>query len=147
MNRGSGTVKNRKDLEFPKKLSHSWLESKWLFFISECHSSFINWWWFFFSLDLYTDKGEGDKASSPLPEWKGKELGLMIHITQGQDFVLAWMEKKVRINQAIKKKKSTCLHKPMCVSIPRGIFREVTKVEAGLLRIFFVCLCPWDWEW
>lgn len=37
-----GTAEKSKDWESPKKLSHNWLEHKWLFFISECHCLFIN---------------------------------------------------------------------------------------------------------
>lgn len=43
----------------------------------------------------------------------GEDLGLMTHITQGQGFVLACMDKKEYIEQ---QENPTCSHEPMYMS-------------------------------
>lgn len=48
----------------------------------------------FLSLDLCAVEKE-IKVIPPLSDTEGEDLRLMTHIMQGQDFVLAWMEKKV----------------------------------------------------
>lgn len=50
----------------------------------------------YFPLTRFVRSGEGDTISSPLLEGEGEDLGLMIHIPQGQDFVLTSKEKKVK---------------------------------------------------
>lgn len=83
------TVGNSKDSKSTEKLVHTWLGSKSLSFIAECHYSFSNKQWHF-PLTRFVYSGGGGKISSCFPGWEGKDLDLWSTLPRGR--ALFWPE-------------------------------------------------------